>query len=153
MGSLLFFTILLRVSSVSLKKSIALPIEQLLECMESIRDDALPTDIAIRTDVQEISRLIDGFKLLLEKIRVMLKNRENEQKQIRRAQVSALQAQINPHFLYNTMDSISWLIRTGESEKALGTLHSFANLFRLSLSNGRSFVTLADELQYVSVYI
>lgn len=136
-----------------LRTSIAQPIEQLLQCVNAFEDARTEQKITIDTDIAEISRLIDGVEDLFGRIRVLLRTSEEGQKTIRRAQVAALQEQINPHFLYNTMDSISWLIRKNERDKALKTLSSFATLFRLSLNNGRNYVTIEEELTCIRHYI
>ena len=152
-GTVILFLLLLRFSLRSLNRSVTRPIEELQNYVDVFDNESLPPELKCESDVIEITQLQARVKKLLERIRVMLETSKEEQKTIRRAQVAALQAQINPHFLYNTLDSISWLIRMNENQKALETLHAFSGLFRLALSNGKSYLTVRDELNYVQNYI
>lgn len=147
------FVVSMRIFTGRLDRSIALPIKQLLERIRNFSERPVAGRIEIHTNVAEIRELVDGVEKLFVRTQGLLQEREEEQKIIRRAQVAALQEQINPHFLYNTLDSISWLIRIREYEKAQKMLHCFAMLFRLSLSNGRNYVSIQEELNYINYYI
>ena len=73
--------------------------------------------------------------------RLMTAVRE-EEVALRKTELKALQAQINPHFLYNTLDTIIWLVETGKNEQAVEMVTSLSNFFRSSLSQGRDIITL-----------
>jgi two-component system sensor histidine kinase YesM len=68
-----------------------------------------------------------------------------QEKQKRSTELALLQAQINPHFLYNTLDTIIWLIESGEIGSALTMVDSLSNFFRFSLSRGQNVITLEEE--------
>jgi two-component system sensor histidine kinase YesM len=76
-----------------------------------------------------------------------------QEKQRRQAELALLQAQINPHFLYNTMDTIVWLIESGDVGKAAAMINSLSSYFRLSLSQGKSIITLAEEEMHINSYL
>ena len=76
-----------------------------------------------------------------------------EQIRLRGIELSLLQAQINPHFLYNTLDAIVWLIETGKNEQAEEMVTSLSNYFRAFLSNGRDIVTVGQEQQHIRSYL
>ena len=101
----------------------------------------------------EIGILAHHYNLLVSNIRNLFKKEKESQLQIRKAELKALQAQINPHFLYNTLDMIyNKLLQSGHDEAA-GLLMSFSNFFRLSLNGGRDVTTVANELNHVDNYL
>ena len=69
------------------------------------------------------------------------------------AEFRALQAQINPHFLYNSLDSINWLVRKGDMEKATDTISALTAFFRIGLSKGRDMITVREEVEHVRSYL
>ena len=76
-----------------------------------------------------------------------------EQKQKRKNELKALQAQINPHFLYNTLDSIIWMSEAGRNDEVVLMTSALARLFRQSISNDKEQVTIAEEIEYVRSYL
>ena len=76
-----------------------------------------------------------------------------QEKQKRRSELDVLQAQINPHFLYNTLDSVVWMTENGRTEDAVVMLTSLARFFRISLSRGSSVIPIADELEHARHYL
>ena len=82
----------------------------------------------------------------------MALNRQ-EQDRLRRMELALVQAQINPHFLYNTLDAIVWLVETGKNEKAVEMVSSLSTYFRSFLSNGKDIVSLREEALHVRSYL
>ncbi len=76
-----------------------------------------------------------------------------QEEQKRRSELEVLQSQINPHFLYNTLDSVIWMTEAGRQEEAIQMVTSLARLFRISLSRGSSVIPLADELEHARHYM
>ncbi len=76
-----------------------------------------------------------------------------EQNERRKSELDALQSQINPHFLYNTLDSIIWMVEDERNEEASFMISELARLFRISLSKGRTIITIKDELQHAKSYM
>jgi len=84
--------------------------------------------------------------------RLIERNTEQE-KQRRRTELALLQAQINPHFLYNTLDTIIWLIESGEISESVAMVSSLSNFFRFSLSRGQNVITIQEEQQHIRSYL
>ena len=76
-----------------------------------------------------------------------------EQEEKRKSELDALQSQINPHFLYNTLDSITWMVEGGKQEEAVTMISDLASLFRISLSRGRTIIRIEDELRHARNYM
>ncbi|MGO4376619.1 sensor histidine kinase, partial [Paenibacillus sp. MCAF20] len=101
----------------------------------------------------EIADLGSSFNIMLGKIKALLDQSIREQKQIRKAELRALQAQINPHFLYNTLDSIVWMAEAGKNSQVIQLVQALSRFFRISLNKGRDWITLRDELEHVRSYL
>ena len=76
-----------------------------------------------------------------------------EQNERRKSELDALQSQINPHFLYNALDSITWMIEGERNDDAVFMISELARLFRISLSKGRTIISVKDELQHAQSYM
>ena len=113
-------------------------------------------DLDARADVDsrdEIAVLADRFNDMAGNIQTLVvKVREDEQK-MRKADLRLLQEQINPHFLYNTLDNIVWLIEGNEPNEAVEMVVTLSEFFRLVLSKGKEFITIRQEEQHISSYL
>ena len=76
-----------------------------------------------------------------------------QEEEKRRSELNVLQSQINPHFLYNTLDSVVWMTENGRTQEAVIMLTALARFFRISLSRGSNIITLADELEHAKHYL
>lgn len=101
----------------------------------------------------EIQHLSQALMTMTDTMKRLMKDVVKQQEKIRENELSVLQAQINPHFLYNTLDSTVWMIESGRYDGAIQMITALAKLFRLSLSKGKSVITLADELEQVRNYL
>jgi len=101
----------------------------------------------------EIALLDDKYGQILEKLEDSIQQYYEEQKNNREAQIRALEFQINPHFLYNTLSTIIWLIGTGEDKKAIRITKDLASFFRISISRGRDFIPLREQIKHIELYI
>lgn len=106
---------------------------------------------SMRSD--EIGSLAENTQEMSEKIGELLETVKTEQKRMRTAEFKVLQAQINPHFLYNSLDSINWLVRKGNTEKAIEMISALTTFFRIGLSKGRDIITVREELEHVRSYL
>ena len=88
-----------------------------------------------------------------EKIKELMEQIRAEEKALRKTELKALQAQINPHFLYNTLDSIQWMCEQGKAEDASKMVSALARLFRISISRGRELIPIKDELLHAKNYL
>ena len=105
------------------------------------------------TGTDEIAELGNSFNSMISKIRMLLKQSIKEQQEIKKAELRALQAQINPHFLYNTLDSIVWMAEAGKKEEVIQLVIALSKLFRISLSKGMDLIPIEKELEHLQSYM
>lgn len=101
----------------------------------------------------EIGYLTNTYDFMLEQIKKLMDERYKAGIQVKAAELKALQEQINPHFLYNTLDTINWLAQKGSNEEVEKAISSLAQFYRLSLSNGNDEIPIHDELERISTYV
>lgn len=129
------------------------PIDKICERLEAIGKGDLLVCEPIQADVEEVQILSDGIENMVGHLKRQIEKNTQQEKQRRRTELALLQAQINPHFLYNTLDTIIWLIESGEINEAVKMVGSLSNYFRFSLSRGRNVITLAEEEQHIRSYL
>ena len=101
----------------------------------------------------EVNNLSDSFEHLVKRIQRLMEEVKNEETTLRKTELKALQAQINPHFLYNTLDSISWMCEEGKNEEAVAMVNALAKLFRISISRGHEIIPIEKEVQHAECYL
>ena len=101
----------------------------------------------------EVNQLSDSFEHLVKRIQQLMEEVKNEENTLRKTELKALQAQINPHFLYNTLDSISWMCEEGKTEEAVLMVNALAKLFRISISGGQEIIPIDKEIQHAECYL
>jgi len=101
----------------------------------------------------EIADLGYSFNIMLDKIKMLLEQSIKEQEHIQKAELRTLQAQINPHFLYNTLDSIVWTAEAGKNKDVIQLVQALSRFFRISLNKGRDWITIEEELDHVRSYL
>lgn len=101
----------------------------------------------------EVELLADNYNQMICRVRELMDDISVKEKTLRQAELNALVSQINPHFLYNTLDTIVWMAEFNDSTKVIALTKSLAAFFRLSLSGGRELVTVEDELEHVRQYL
>ncbi len=102
---------------------------------------------------QEIRHLGYSIQRSYEQIDALMHKIVLEQNERRKSELDALQSQINPHFLYNTLDSITWMIEGEKNDDAVIMISELAKLFRISLSKGRTIISIKDEIQHAKSYM
>lgn len=133
-------------------KSITLPIRNICKAAEC----AASGDFGIRAHegkVDEIASLNDSFNSMVEKIGKLVEDIRVEELNLRAAELRLLQEQINPHFLYNTLDNIIWLAESGESEQVVNMVSALSDFFRTTLSKGKDFISVSDERAHIQSYL
>lgn len=90
---------------------------------------------------------------MIDKINELLEQVTTEQIRLRKAEFELLQTQINPHFLYNTLDTIIWLAEAGKQREVVGMVGSLSEFFRASLNQGKDIISIREELQHVKSYL
>ena len=101
----------------------------------------------------EIRQLGRSIQQMVDLMRKLTDEIVEEQTKKQKSELNALQAQINPHFLYNTLDSLVWMIEKGNPDDALKIVSALARFFRLSLSKGMNIITVRDELEHARNYL
>lgn len=132
--------------------SITRPIRKLSE----VTDQVAKGDLTVRSDIHtgdEVGILSDSLNTMIDKNLELLEQVRTEQTRLRKAEFDLLQSQINPHFLYNTLDAIVWLAEAGEQQKVVSMVGSLSDFFRTSLNQGKEIVTIKEELQHVRSYL
>jgi len=124
--------------------------------LEEVTNQVANGNLTVRSDVQngvEVSALSDALNTMIDKINELLEQVTTEQIRLRKAEFELLQSQINPHFLYNTLDTIVWLAEAGEQSKVVSMVGSLSEFFRSTLSRGKDIVSVREELQHVRSYL
>lgn len=134
-------------------REITRPIRQLRDSMSMVEEGQFDKANVAVTAKNEIGSLSKSFNVMTERIHTLMEQNVYEQKQKRKNEMKALQAQINPHFLYNTLDSIIWMSEAGQNEEVVLMTSALAKLLRQSISNDREQVTVAEEIEYVRSYL
>ena len=111
------------------------------------------THIKISTDIAEVSELENEYNRLIDRIKALTENITKEEKARRVFELKMLQSQINPHFLYNTLDTILWLSELNENESVIKVTSALGKLLRFSLSTDLDFVSIKDEIEHVKNYL
>ena len=101
----------------------------------------------------EIADLCHSFNVMIEKIKELLERNIQEQEELKRSELRTLQAQINPHFLYNTLDAIVWMTEANKKEEVVKITKTLSSFFRIVLSRGEEWIEIAEELEHVRSYL
>lgn len=137
--------------SILISSMITKPIKRLELLMEKAENGNLSVSYEIESR-DEIGLLSQRFNNMINKIQALMHQVVDEQEQKRKIEFKALQAQINPHFLYNTLDSIIWMAEVNKDDVITMT-NALANLFRLSLSKGEDIILIENEIEHVRNYL
>jgi two-component system, sensor histidine kinase YesM len=136
----------------AISRSIYIPIKQLHDVTTTITRNDLQA-LVTRDNVDEITELGLSFNIMIGKIRELLDSKMKEQENLQKAELRALQAQINPHFLYNTLDTIIWMAESQKTDQVVEIVSALSSFFRISLSKGRDWITIGEELERIRNYL
>ncbi len=139
--------------SVFLTDMITKPLRKLRETMKAVERGNFDVEVEEPDTGDEISDLFRSFRNMILKIRELVEQNTAEQREKRKSELNALQAQINPHFLYNTLDSIIWMAEGGNRKNVVLMTSALAKLLRKSISNKNEMVTLEEEIEYTRSYL
>jgi two-component system sensor histidine kinase YesM len=148
---LAFFSISILLSII-LAQRIAKPIRELRNSMRQVEQG----NFSVRAEIQssnEIGELGRDFNIMVSEIEKLLRRITEQQELKRKSELKALQMQINPHFLYNTLDSIIWMAEGGKQQEVISMSSSLARLFRLSISKGKEIIDIGSEIEHVRNYL
>ncbi len=134
-----------------ISRKISRPIRELDESVKAYEAGAMP-DIYIGGSA-EIRHLGYSVQKSYEQIEALMKEIIQQQTERRKSELDVLQSQINPHFLYNTLESITWMIEAQRNKEAVVMISELAKLLRVSLSRGKTIISIGDELQHSRSYM
>lgn len=143
------------VRNVSMKSTsdmVRRPIEKLEKVTEDLAEGTLDARIT-DTEVTELRNLTAQVNTMADRLENMMKKSEQDAKRLRKAELRTLQAQINPHFLYNTLDAIVWKAEGGETEEVISLTSSLSDFFRISLSSGADWIPISQEKKHIEGYL
>ena len=133
-------------------KSLTKPLASLMETIGRIRGGE--TNLRVTYQVQdEIGKLGEEFNYMLDSIENLIGQRYQDQLLLNRAQYQALQAQINPHFLYNMLDMVNWLAQSGKQKEVSLAVQTLSKFYRLTLSKKNITTPIREELRHVELYV
>ena len=136
-----------------LGRSITGPIAELCSRVAGIDSGELTEREPIQSAALEICTLSEGFEQMVGRLNRQIQETSRNQERLRRTELALLQAQINPHFLYNTMDTIIWLIEAEKTQEAVEMVSNLSSFFRHCLSQGQDVITLREEEGHVCSYL
>jgi len=124
----------------------------LMKKMKKVQEGELNVSIASQSK-DEIGKLMESFNYMVRRICLLVEEQYQTSKEIKNSEIKALQAQINPHFLYNTLELINWKAIENDVPEIVLITQSLAKFYKLSLNKGRDIVTIQDEINHISNYV
>ena len=139
--------------SVRLSRSVTQPVVDLCRRAEDVIGGDLTVREPVRSETYEIRILSEGMEQMISRLNAQIQEITQKQASLRKTELALLQAQINPHFLYNTMDTIIWLIEAERPQAAVEMVSNLSDFFRHSLSRGEDIITMGEEERHVRSYL
>jgi two-component system, sensor histidine kinase YesM len=133
-------------------RSISSPIRKLIKVMGDVEKG----DLEIRADLgsrDEIGDLGKYFNQMLNRLNIYMEKVIEKQKQLRTTEIKMLQAQIKPHFIYNTLDVIKWSVKLGHQEETISVVTNLARLLRFSIDSAEEFLTIRSNIEFINSYL
>lgn len=144
------FILLIIIISISISKKISKPIKILQRSMKEVESGNFDIRLTVKSS-NEIGELAKDFNIMIKKIKDLITQNEEKQIQIRESELKALQAQINPHFLYNTLETIICMAKN--EDDVIRITAALAKLLRIGISNGKELITIEEEIEHVRSYL
>jgi two-component system sensor histidine kinase YesM len=135
-----------------ISRSIYIPIKKLHDATTTITKNDLQA-LVTHDNVDEITEMGMSFNIMIGRIRELLAAKVKEQENLKKAELRALQAQINPHFLYNTLDTIIWMTESRKTDQVIEIVRALSSFFRISLSKGKDWITIGEEVERTRNYL
>jgi two-component system sensor histidine kinase YesM len=135
-----------------ISRSIYIPIKKLHDVTTTLTKNDLQA-LVTQDNVDEITELGMSFNIMIGRIRELLDAKVKEQETLKKAEMRALQAQINPHFLYNTLDTIIWMAESKKTDDVIEIVRALSSFFRISLSKGKDWIAIAEEIERTRSYL
>lgn len=144
--------VVVAIAAFAVTSGILRPLWQLYDATGEIAEG----NFAVRTNAKtsdEIAVLSQGFNEMADNMQLLVDKVRDDEQKMRKADLRLLQEQINPHFLYNTLDTIVWLIECNEADQAVDMVVTLSNFFRIVLSKGKEFISIRMEEQHIRSYL
>lgn len=151
-GTYMIFLAIACFIALLLSNSIVKRIKSVINQMNQVRKST-PKRLSLDPGRDEIGDLIDTYNFMTDEINILLEQQEKASNDLRISEFKALQAQINPHFLYNTLDMINWLSKMGKSDEVSNAVWALSKFYKLTLNKGNITVSVREELEHVSLYV
>jgi len=148
----MLMTLLVLIIGILQSRMIVGRIKTLRNQMRQIKTER-PEPLTLLPGKDEVGELIETYNYMVERINTLLDDTIETAEELKNEELKALRAQIDPHFLYNTLDMIKWLIKAGSNEKASEAIMALSRFYRLTLNRGNLTASVAAELEHVSLYI
>ena len=148
-----FVLVTVFLSSFLLTHMISHPIQSLVKAMKDLEADAEEFSYQPVHGSKEMIALSDSFGHMVGRIQDLMEKVRREEITLRKTELKALQAQINPHFLYNTLDAIGWMCEEERSKDAVEMVNALARLFRISISKGHELIPIGKEVEHARSYL
>jgi two-component system sensor histidine kinase YesM len=152
MGIMVFVTLF----SVLVQISVFSNIKKSMDALVSLSSRIAEGDLGARAEVVHVTEfhsLTENLNIMAGKIKALLEDNIREQQNRQKSEMKALQAQISPHFLYNTLDSIIWLAEGNQYGEVISITRALSNFFRISLNRGNEWVQVHDEFKHIESYL
>ncbi len=155
-GSLFLFFLLLIVTALLglfLTYLVMKPIKRLQTCMNQVEEGNLDAYYDSKVSKDEIYELGLTYNKMIQRISDLVSRIYKEQEEKRKAEAAVMQAQIKPHFLYNTLDNLKWMAKEQGAEEVASMITSLSTFFRIFLSNGKEMISIAEEFKHTKAYL
>ncbi|RCX14820.1 two-component system sensor histidine kinase YesM [Anaerobacterium chartisolvens] len=139
-------------ASIFISRKVSQPIKRLESQMKLVESGNFSIQLDVKGE-DEVKKLSKSFNLMVMRIKQLMDEVILQQEEKRKSEFKALQAQINPHFLYNTLDSIIWMNENGKYEGVTTMVGALARFFRVSISKGKEFIRVGDEIEHAKSYL
>lgn len=139
-------------TSITMTRSIQEPLSD----MQKFSTEIAHGNLSARTSIPDISEMIplaENMNTMASQINILIQKNIEEQLNFQKAEMKALQAQITPHFLYNTFDTIIWLAEQEDTDRVVKITKAFSNFLRISLSRGHEWITVEQEIEHIKNYL
>ena len=148
----LFSVFLLVFVNLRLSEWITAPVKKLDRAVKELEAGKEQVDFDVGGPY-EVEHLSHSVRSMVSTLRHLMDDIVHQEEEKRRSELDVLQSQINPHFLYNTLDSVVWMTENGRTDEATAMLTALARFFRISLSRGSNIIPIADELEHARHYL
>ena len=153
LGLFIIMVIFVAIYTSHITERITSPIAKLSKRVGDIKNGDFEEKQPVEADAIEIQTLSDGFEEMVGQLNNLIQENKQAERRKRHAELELLQAQINPHFLYNTLDTIIWLIEADKKQDSINMVSALSDFFRFCLSRGKDIITLEEEQKHILSYL